>query len=112
MSMWKSEKSAAPTGLLDKNGVEICLNDILIYTKRVKARHIRMYRAWEDIPGHSKLTTVKVLGFGHIVKRNKKLEFVRIDFINVKNVDEYEGIYRIYRTDKTEIIKRHGSPVL
>lgn len=94
------------TGFIDKNGRPICVGDRIIYRKRIRADYRWDHRKgcrYNEIPGYTKPTEVKVVGYGKQVKTFANKKSYKIEYINVSGKDSF-GFFRIYRCDKVLVI--------
>lgn len=105
MSQWKSVEANKPSGFLDKNGVEICLGDIVTYRRKVRAEHRynRKTGTYDVTPGHYEMVTAKVVGFGEIVKLHWRGYPVQLEYIHLKETGRF-NVFRVYLSEKLEIM--------
>lgn len=106
---WKDiqEPRGMYTGHTDKSGDMICIGDVISYPKRIRAESSWSWasNSREVKPGYTKPTQVKVVGFGHLVKKHWNGKIREIRFINVAPMTGKFTDFRLYRTDKVFIVK-------
>lgn len=104
---WKTLRVKIETGFQDSNGNMICIGDVITYPKRVRAGDIveTAYGKKREVKGYTYDKRVKVVGFGRVVKTKWDGKIVEINYINVETFERYSSKFRLYRTDKTSIMK-------
>ena len=108
MSQWKEVESNKFTGFLDKSGTEIRIGDKVLFRRKVRAEHRwdrRTFTYFTTVPGHYKMVTAKVVGFGRIVKTHyyDANIVIQLEYIQLKELGNSK-IFRVYRADNLSIV--------
>lgn len=92
------------TGLRDSNGKIISVGDLIAYKKRIRSGSYVKGQGCVS-KGYTKEERVRVIGFCHRVRTDWKQRVFVIDYIVVETLDRSKNKFRLYRTDKTSIMK-------
>lgn len=107
MGQWKEVESNKFTGFLDKSGTEIRIGDEVLFRRKVKAEHHwdRRTGTCTTVPGHYKMVTAKVVGFGRIVKTHyyDANIVIQLEYIQLKELGNF-NTFRVYRADNLSIV--------
>lgn len=111
MAQWKKFDGNLSVDFSDKNGIPINVGDVISFKRKVRG-YYNYDRDW--IKGHTEDVQVKVVGIGakveskrFYINRSWIIQIMYIRYLEVEEINSsnWRYTFRIYRDDKTQVVK-------